>query len=177
MSTATVETLTAEVRVLMVGSRQITLSVYRQLDSVPIGRIDAFGRVRTKDVSSSSTELVGADIETGGLVRARTDGRPSWRMDAPDLFNHWWYHMGDRNHGRGKDFLVAGSGNRSLLWKIGSVHCPTEMNGGRECIDDMDAFAAEWGSFAEEAQSVRSEMADMQEWAESLPLIVLAGLR
>lgn len=32
ISTATVETLTAQVRVLMVGSRQITMSVFKQLD-------------------------------------------------------------------------------------------------------------------------------------------------
>jgi hypothetical protein len=31
---AKVEVLTAEVRVLMVGSRQVTLSVYSQLDEV-----------------------------------------------------------------------------------------------------------------------------------------------
>ena len=34
MTTATVETLTAEVRVLAVGNRQITLSVAKQLDFV-----------------------------------------------------------------------------------------------------------------------------------------------
>lgn len=48
MTTATVETLTAEVRVLMVGNRQVTLSVYKQLDeylSEP-GWVN-FGRVRS----------------------------------------------------------------------------------------------------------------------------------
>ena len=44
-TTATVETLTAEVRVLMVGNRQITLSVAKQLDEVPIAEIEVFGRV------------------------------------------------------------------------------------------------------------------------------------
>ena len=37
--TATVETLTAEVRVLMVGSRQITPSVVKQLDRVNYERV------------------------------------------------------------------------------------------------------------------------------------------
>ena len=51
-TTATVETLTAEVRVLMVGNRQITLSVAKQLDVVtPLDHvtnaITPFGRVRT----------------------------------------------------------------------------------------------------------------------------------
>jgi hypothetical protein len=44
---ATVEVLTAEVRVLMVGSRQITLSVARQLDEIDAGDITPFGRIET----------------------------------------------------------------------------------------------------------------------------------
>jgi hypothetical protein len=45
-ATATVEVLTAEVRVLMVGSRQVTLSVARQLDWVERSELEPFGRVR-----------------------------------------------------------------------------------------------------------------------------------
>lgn len=44
--TATVELLTAEVRVLMIGRRQVTLSVYRQLDTIDPDQIEPFGRVR-----------------------------------------------------------------------------------------------------------------------------------
>ena len=44
-TTAEVQVLTAEVRVLMVGSRQVTLSVYRQLDPVAASDIEPFGRV------------------------------------------------------------------------------------------------------------------------------------
>jgi hypothetical protein len=51
-TTATVETLTAEVRVLMVGSRQVTLSVYSQLDAVPLMAMTPFGRVRVKETSN-----------------------------------------------------------------------------------------------------------------------------
>jgi hypothetical protein len=43
---AKVEVLRAEVRVLMVGSRQVTLSVARQLDAVEPTKIEPFGRVR-----------------------------------------------------------------------------------------------------------------------------------
>jgi hypothetical protein len=51
-ATATVETLTGEVRVLMVGSRQVTLSVARQLDSFEYEDDESlnftpFGRIRT----------------------------------------------------------------------------------------------------------------------------------
>lgn len=85
-NSATVETLTAEVLVLMVGNRQVTLSVYRQLDSVPktaseIEHFEAFGRVRTgktltiedhygfKDKFYPELELVGRDTRSGSLVR------------------------------------------------------------------------------------------------------------
>jgi hypothetical protein len=61
-TTATVELLTAEVRVLMVGSRQVTLSVYRQLDQVMPGRIQPFGRVHDNRSSDRDTiEVVGAN--------------------------------------------------------------------------------------------------------------------
>lgn len=43
---ATVETLTAEVRMLVVGTRQVTLSVARQLDWVHLSQLRVFGRVK-----------------------------------------------------------------------------------------------------------------------------------
>ena len=46
---ATVEVLTAEVRVLQVGRRQVTLSVVRQLDWANPADVEPFGRVRTSD--------------------------------------------------------------------------------------------------------------------------------
>lgn len=51
-NTATVEALTAEVRVLMVGNRQVTLSVFRQLDEViadneSVEEFEPFGRVNS----------------------------------------------------------------------------------------------------------------------------------
>jgi hypothetical protein len=69
MSTATVETLTADVRVLMVGSRQVTLSVYRQLDSVAPRDFEVFGRVRAKAFKDDVVELVGRRKSTGELCR------------------------------------------------------------------------------------------------------------
>lgn len=65
--TATVETLTAEVRVLMVGNRQVTLSVYRQLDEVDLMEIEPFGRVN--DSKQKGTWVVGKDPQ-GQLSRA-----------------------------------------------------------------------------------------------------------
>lgn len=92
--TATVEALTAEVRVLMVGSRQITMSVYDQLDTVrwdhitiPMGFMDfegkcayeippppshgePFGRVRPRKAKDYSVYIVGSHVITGALVRS-----------------------------------------------------------------------------------------------------------
>jgi hypothetical protein len=64
-TTARVEVLTAAVRVLMVGSRQVTLSVYNQLDLVDAFDIEPMGRVRAREGEG----LVGADPD-GNLVRA-----------------------------------------------------------------------------------------------------------
>ena len=69
MTTAHVEVLTAEVRTLMVGSRQVTLSVFKQLDEVPWTQIEAFGRVRTSAATPNRVELVGRSAE-GALVRS-----------------------------------------------------------------------------------------------------------
>lgn len=80
---ATVEVLTAEVRVLMVGSRQVTLSVYKQLDVATLGRnFEIFGRVRARrfggvtGFAQDVIEVVGA--RDGTLCASwlcRSDGR------------------------------------------------------------------------------------------------------
>jgi len=88
-NTATVEVLSAEVRALMVGSRQVTLSVYRQLDHVAPDQIEPFGRIR--DNKDREHELntyghrtgyrlayvVGRSIESGALVRSSLSERVS----------------------------------------------------------------------------------------------------
>lgn len=75
---ATVETLTAEVRVLMVGNRQVTLSVYRQLDLVDPAFIEPFGRVRSGEKWTGHREVVGRLCDScegaGSLVRSRIRG-------------------------------------------------------------------------------------------------------
>lgn len=69
MTTATVEALTAEVRALMVGKRQVTLSVYRQLDYVSVDDLEPFGRVNVEDTGWIG--LVGRRQDSGELARAR----------------------------------------------------------------------------------------------------------
>ena len=76
-ATATVETLTAEVRVLMVGRRQVTMSVFRQLDTVDWQEwktLELFGRVReTRKDEKKFLHVVGRVKDTGVLVRSKID--------------------------------------------------------------------------------------------------------
>jgi hypothetical protein len=79
---ARVEVLRAEVRVLMVGSRQVTVSVARQLDAVEPRKIEPFGRVRIdEDLTSQVIKVVGS--ADGVLVRSATS-RELRRCPGPE---------------------------------------------------------------------------------------------
>jgi hypothetical protein len=73
--TATVEVLTAEVRVLQVGSRQVTLSVFRQLDHVPPAEIEPFGRV----CDSGDPDIIEAVGSHHGVLTRSSVSR-AWRV-------------------------------------------------------------------------------------------------
>lgn len=66
----------------MVGRRQVTLSVYRQLDRVDAERIEPFGRVRDGQDGTRSVYVVGIDTKDGTLVRASVKDWP--------VGNNWW---------------------------------------------------------------------------------------
>lgn len=67
-TTATVSTLEARVHVLLVGNRQVTVSVFNQLDWVHSDRIKLMGRVNGRD----GTEwAIGKDKRDGCLVRCQ----------------------------------------------------------------------------------------------------------
>lgn len=68
--TATVEVLTAQVRVLMVGSRQVTLSVYRQLDWADPREMTPFGRIRDEVTERSFRR----EVDDWGVSRYVQDG-------------------------------------------------------------------------------------------------------
>lgn len=103
-SAATVEVLTAEVRVLMVGNRQVTMSVYKQLDHVPAGELATFGRVNftDRDKPTGRVRVVGRHIPTGALARSHLDEPlpPAyWNRagDVPGSDN--WFRVGPaRSH-------------------------------------------------------------------------------
>jgi hypothetical protein len=69
---ARVTTVTAEVKSMMVGSRQVTLSVYGQLDFIGASVITPMGRVKPKDAEWGYVYIVGKHSATGQLARART---------------------------------------------------------------------------------------------------------
>jgi hypothetical protein len=107
-STATVETLAAEVRVLMVGNRQVTLSVAKQLDWVPLVDLELFGRVK---LGADSYAIGKAPDGTLALAKYRhtcygeTKG---WRFDATrvlksvpaDEVPHIGWEVGLHDHSR-----------------------------------------------------------------------------
>jgi hypothetical protein len=65
---AHVSTLTAEVKSLMVGSRQVTLSVYGQLDCVTDKEIDPMGRVTPKGDDNHVYVFVVGRLKNGGAL-------------------------------------------------------------------------------------------------------------
>jgi hypothetical protein len=96
VAAARVEVLTAEVRVLQVGSRQVTLSVCEQLDPVRPDHITPFGRVRRRphcrdsgdDCPGDCVDVVGSD-RAGTLVRCCLSRWPSFTIDGADLDSLW----------------------------------------------------------------------------------------
>lgn len=89
---STIETLTAQVRVINIGARQLTLSIARQLDQFPINKeritnFRALGRIRTgiklTDTNewgsmarphTPQIELIGTHTETGELMTLTCQG-------------------------------------------------------------------------------------------------------
>ncbi len=177
-TTATVETLTAEVRVLMVGSRQVTLSVARQLDWCDLSEMEPFGRVRIGD----STSLIGKHRETGVLVNAILEKRASTpsicaedlNRDGITVCNTLYskylaviqgYFFCDFNRRKIKieTGCISKCTNRNHGGVLSREDCGINFNGNDDEIMDII------GACDEEFESHRL--------AASLPLIVLAGLR
>lgn len=88
---AQVKVLRAEVRVLMVGSRQITLSVFRQLDVVNASELEWFGRVRDPqrhddcatgfpEDTEGDRHVIGRHRFTGALTRTNINRECWWTV-------------------------------------------------------------------------------------------------
>ena len=77
---ASVEVLSAEVRVLQVGNGQITLSMYRQLDEATFERFEPFGRVRDNERTTHQEGSAAAGGPRHRDQRAGSLRRPSARL-------------------------------------------------------------------------------------------------
>lgn len=166
---ATVEVLTAEVKALMVGSRQVTLSVFRQLDWMTIEEIKIFGRVNDekelRHLPRDTLCVVGAD-KHGNLCRAYAF-RPEERLIATvekDSTVTRYAEIKGRNYSHvynGKRFPVMISDEReySVSYKF------TE--------ELMDKIRTELDKQAAECLEAMA----LYNWVKNAPLIVLAGLK
>jgi len=67
---ATVTTLLAEVKTLMIGTRQVTLSVFSQLDRIADDLIIPFGRVSPPGNQEAVVWVAGRHKDNGTLVRS-----------------------------------------------------------------------------------------------------------
>lgn len=147
--TAVVEVLTAEVRVLMVGSRQVTLSVARQLDEVPWEECKPFGRIRYTRDDEPGLAIIGQDPE-GNLCRSRID------YDDLKAMNHLL-----KNHKAGSYFSGGYvTKNGEMTWE--SAHHVT---------------AEEYQGWVEKQRPLLEAYRKQRNEFDSLPLIVLAGLK
>ena len=184
---ARVEVLTAEVRVLMVGSRQVTLSVYAQLDRVEPEEIEPFGRVRPRDAEYGHIYVVGAStrpIDQGTL--ARSSGETSTKLlETAQRLRQQVAAAGAKNR------WLAAHGEMRDRRQHGQLATPEEERHLRELRDekekllrspgiyepDLDQInAARARAMLETAGTLEAEAEDARLW-EALPLIVLAGLR
>jgi hypothetical protein len=178
---ARVDVLTAEVRALQVGSRQVTLSVYRQLDRLPVNErsfFEPFGRVRDNQ-DPSGVNLVGRDTRTSALVRLNMPA-PFWRRDRPGLKRepllHWVRHHTDeaewcRYGGDEVTFIIGGEPPRQYSWVIN-----TSRRAACSCDQgpELDAWVEHYASLH---LASLNKLQDQYDAYEAMPLIVLAGLR
>lgn len=180
-NTATVETLTAEVRVLMVGNRQITAGVANQLDSVTWWDLKPFGRYRQSD---GTLRIIGSNNTDGTLVTAPMPPRytedPAYICDG-DLpaGKTVVFCEGVKSSKSGEiratwrkttpvtfcEGTYSRCGHSDHRWKAGCEFW--NPNGLDEYIDKAVQMAADEAADYKAAWSA----------ASSLPLIVLASMR
>jgi len=170
---ATVKVLTAEVRILQVGSRQVTLSVYRQLDWANSDEIEPFGRVRDREDQKHKTPgevfVVGVG-QDGSLVRASLLP-PKIMVDGTDLVEipEWSQLTSGLVHDAESRHVV-------IVWdlkKVGRFRDYGRDARWRWREDAHDAFMAR---VVKQTAAYDEAEHRYQEWC-ALSLIVLAGLR
>jgi len=169
--TATVEVLTAEVRTLVVGNRQITQSVVKQLDQVLHGDFEPFGRIRTGNFEG----WVGRQASTGALVRCfwdpPTPGRVSRELrEAEASLERARTDFENMESGLAQ-VRAEYEGDTDNVYMINSAERRLET-----ARDRLDASVRHWGQEEQWAASCEALWPKYKAW-QQLPLIVLAGLR
>ena len=178
-TTATVTALTAEVRVLMVGSRQITLSVARQLDYAAFGDMEPMGRCR---IAPEVTHLIGRHLVTGALVVCQMPWEVSFPPRLPRPLARaitLCKRLSHQGVGRGVYSFESPVGAVGFA-EDDRVRCAYDHWYQGQCDPLMSASPETWGQV--EALVRRHEQGQAAynariEAAQELPLIVLAGLR
>lgn len=173
---ALVETLTAEVRVLVVGSRQVTAGVASQLDQVHYADLRPFGRINLRD----ETRIIGARRSDNALVTSHFPGRPVGPpvLAADHTLSIRWCACRRRNRdGRyglrwhdGRDFLALES---DIEWAA-RAH---GLAGLGECAWETDSTEECWRRALDAAYEIRQDLDRQHQEATALPLIVLASMR
>lgn len=167
-------TITATVRVLTIGTHQMTLGMLKQLDVLPAADIEQpLGRVRTRPQASTEIEIVG--ITTKGALAAAIVRPPSWVGAGSADLDHWAHHWRPDLIGR---TLSVGryDGSRRLTWRVDAFAHPTlnPVRGetcGRSSLEDL---------WREQARAELAEVTAAQnayDSAKRLPLILLPGVR
>lgn len=184
--TATVEALTAEVRVLMVGNRQITLSVARQLDRVDYLPIDqVMGRVRiNKD--GTDDEYIGRD-KNGNLVVLECGCphiRDYWRPPLDTFLVCPHYFTRTRHSGV---VNISGTPSTYEAMRLYGAEVPDEnrvlecaliQGTSNRCAGEIRIYDGDkWVSVGAEAIRNHDRRMDHYFALKKLPLIVLAGLK
>ena len=173
-SEATVTTLTAEVKTLMIGSRQVTLSIWHQLDRVHPDKITTFGRVSPPGNAEAVVWVVGSHRETGALVRSSYPLGRQGRLDYIASQPGWQRTNTSDNHAVSPE--IQEERTRIFDKYRGRYQIKDEKEKDaaeqeyRKAADELRAKAA-----AQHFQLEEELKAKAAEWQE-LPLIVLAGL-
>ena len=181
MTTATVETLTAEVRVLKVGNRQITLSVAKQLDRCQLGELEPMGRVKLFDKNL----VIGRYRDDGTLRLAQLPPWPGRTFTAEAWLNIPNVRVCENDPAKAEGtFGIYGSrGVRfgDLTWVPEPVSwCGLAHVDGHLCQPPIsDNETVRDLVTANNARSRAQWDAQLKAYTEgmALPLIVLAGLK
>jgi hypothetical protein len=129
-SEPSVESLTAEIRILQVGSKPITLSAARQLDSVHAADIRPFGRVRIDPKPADGLIEVIGSVD-GVLARSSASSR---EVECPG------YNTRPYSHNYGLPQVVCRRHRNTSAVDASGRHAWTEYTPSRDIYETWEAL-------------------------------------